>query len=341
MFAPDDVPGTFESLSGAAATPGIYSEAPVADNGAFSGMQIFSDRALLLSDERLKDVASGAASGGAGRPVRQWGQLFGSTAHQGTRDGFQGFDTMSGGIAVGADTSKCFANAVVGASLSYGHTNADPRDSLMAETDIDSYQLTLYGDYKLGNQAYLRGMIAYAYSGNDTDRPVSGLTARGNYNANEFTMLAKTGRGFKYGRTTLTPSLLARWVHYDPGSYTETGAGADNMHVVQSTMDIFEAGPGIDSTWKVKNSDGSWLVPSAHAGYRYDLVGDKIETQYSGGCCGTFSAIGPSPARSRFNIGTSLTWYTTSTWEFKAGYDFDYRADYGAHTGLFRGTLRY
>lgn len=339
MPAPDDIPLVYDTFGGAA-VPGIYSAAS-SDNGVFSGTQLFSDRVLRLSDERLNEIASGAASGNAKRSVRQWGQVFGSTAHQGTRDGFLGFDTWSGGLAVGADTAGCFANAVVGASLSYGHTNADPRDPTMTETDIDSYKLTLYGDYKLGNQAYLRGMVAYGYSDNDTTRPVSGLTARGDYHANEFTVLAKTGRAFKYGRTTLTPSLLARWIHYNPGSYTETGAGPDNLHVEQGAMNIFETGPGLDAMWKVRNSDGSWLVPSAHAGYRYDLVGDKIETQYSGGCCGTFSVTGPSPARSRFNIGTNLTWYTTSTWEFKAGYDFDYRQDYGAHTGIFRGTFRY
>jgi outer membrane autotransporter protein len=340
MFAPDDLPGMSDSLN-SAANPGIYSEIPVADTGAFSGVRLFSDRALLLSDERLNEISSGMASGNAKTSVRQWGQLFGSAAHQRTREGFQGFDTVAGGAAIGADTSGWFRKAVVGASLSYGRANADPRDPLLAETDINSYQLTLYGDYDLGNRVYLRGMLGYAYSDNDTKRQVSGLTARGDYHAGEFTALAKTGHAFKYGSAALTPSWLVRWVHYDPSTYTETGAGADNLHVVQSSMDIVETGPAFDATWKKRNSDGSWLVPSAHAGYRYDLIGDKIETQYSGGCCGAFSAVGPSPARSRFNVGTSLTWYTTSTWEFKAGYDFDYRKDYGAHTGLLRGAFRY
>ncbi|TAL36898.1 MAG: autotransporter outer membrane beta-barrel domain-containing protein [Alphaproteobacteria bacterium] len=338
MPAPDDIPLLLDNLGGTA-NPGIYSEAPVADNGAFSGAQLFSDRALLLSDERLNEVASGAASGSAKTSVRQWGQMFGSAAHQGTRDGFQGFDTRAGGVALGADTAGRFANAIVGASLSYGHAKADPRDPMLSETDIDSYQLTLYGDYKLENQAYLRGMIAYAYSDNDTERNEFGSIERGSYGANEFTVLAKTGRAYKYQNTTLTPSLLARWVHYDPSDYTESGTGTD-YHVSQSSMDILETGPALDATWKKKNSDGSWLVPSVHTGYRYDLIGDKIETSYVD-CCTTIIATGPSPARHRLNIGGSLTWYTTSTWEFKAGYDFDYRADYGAHTGLFRGTFRY
>lgn len=339
MPATDDIQLTFDTFGGAA-NPGIYSEAPAASEAGFSGTQLFSDRALTLSDERLNEIASGAASGNAGHSLRQWGQIFGNAAHQGMRDGLQGFDSRTGGIALGADTSGWFTNATVGASFSYGHTNADPDDPLMAETHIDSYQLTLYGDYKLDDRTYLRGMIAYAYSDNDTERNDFGSIERGNYGANEFTALAKTGRAFKYGSATLTPSLLARWIHYDPKDYTETGAGTDYT-IDQSSMDIVETGPGLDATWKVKNSDGSWLVPSAHTGYRYDLVGDKIETVLStGGCC-AFAVTGPSPARSRLNIGGSLTWYTTSTWEFKAGYDFDYRQDYGAHTGLFRGTFRY
>jgi outer membrane autotransporter protein len=338
MSVSDDMPNAFDGLNDAG-NPGVYREAPAAD-ASFSSTQAFADRALLLSDERLNALASGVSSGNATHGVREWGQVFGMSAHQGVREGLQGFDAHTAGIAVGADTANWLSKAVMGASLSYGHTNADPRDPIMAKVNIDNYQLTLYGDYNLGDHAYLRGMLAYGRSDNDTIRPTFSLPAHGNFGANEFTALAKTGRAYAYGKATLTPSLLARWVHYDPESYTETGAGFDNLHVSQNSLDIFEAGPGLDATWKVKNDDGSWLVPSAHAGYRYDFIGDRITTAFAD-CCSTTVANGPTPARSRFNLGTSLTWYTTSTWEFKAAYDYDYRQDYAAHSGLLRGTFRY
>lgn len=333
MSVSDELPlfiDTLNNPSGGA----IYSEAPA---DGFLAAESFSDRSLNISDEQLTALTCGTASGNTTRGLRSWAQGFYSAAHQGGEDGLQGYDSRTVGGAIGTDTSNWIQNAVVGASLSYAHTNADARDTTQADTDIDSYQLTLYGDYKLGDQAFVRGLVGYGRSQNDTLR-IQGGANRGSYGANEFTMLVKSGKAFKHDAMTVTPSMTARWVHYIPEDYNESGPNA--LHVEQDSVDVFEVGPSVDATWKVRSASGGWLVPSVHSGIRYDLADEAVSATYTGGG-GPLVSTSPAPAQLRVNLGTSLTVYTTDSWQFKAGYDMDYRKNFLEHTTMLRGTIPY
>jgi outer membrane autotransporter protein len=318
------------------ASNAIYSEAPGAGYAVTDG---FTDRVLALSDAQLDAIRCGTASGNAGRGMRSWGQLFGMATHQGDRDGLFGFDTHGGGGAVGMDSANVLQNAIIGASLGIARSDVDARDPTMADTTIKSLQMTVYADYDLGNHAFLRGFAGYTHSRNDTQRNDFGTIDVGSYGANEFSTLLKAGKTFRRDHMMFTPSMMGRWVHYNPEDYTETGGSA--LHVTQQSVDSVEIGPAVDVTWLVKMESGAWFVPSAHAGYRFDLANESITTVYSPlGCCAS-TGTSPAPGRSRFNLGGSLTWYSTESWEFKAGYDFDTRQDAVGHTGLLRGTLRY
>ena len=80
---------------------------------------------------------------------------------------------------------------------------------------------------------------------------------------------------------TVTPSVLAHWTHYDADDYSEIGAGGANLTVHPEAMDIAELGMGMAVNWNIPNRDGSRFTPEVTAGYRYDLVGDRVETTSS------------------------------------------------------------
>lgn len=107
-------------------------------------------------------------------------------------------------------------------------------------------------------------------------------------------------------------------------------------------MNLFERGLGSDARWDIRMDDGGFLVPALHAGYRYDLIGDRIETtsSFTGGGP-SFTSPGPNPARNRVDAGASLAWYTTQAWQFKAAYDFAWKQGYAAHSGTLRATVQY
>ena len=308
-------------------------------NNAFGQM---GDRlALLRSGEQ-----TGMAAGNGTMGHRLWAQGFGSKAQQDRRDGVDGYDADTYGGTIGLDTETISDNGVVGVAFSYANTEVDSKNANTTNSDVDSYQIAVYGDYDLDQTMWLNGMAAYAWNDVSTTRHnvggIAGLNANGDFDANQYTVQAEVGRDYTYDSMTVAPSFLAHWTHYDPDGYTETGAGGLNQVVDQDSVDIFELGVGVDASWQYETASGMEFVPSLHAGYRYDLVGDEVEaTARFTGAGAAFTTQGADPARSAFNVGGAMKLYTTDNWEFSANYDFNFKSDYDAHAGYLRAGVKF
>jgi outer membrane autotransporter protein len=324
---------------------------PDSTDAATQGALNVSNHVMGITTTRLASLRTGTESSGiaAGNSMsgnRMWGQVFGTTADQGRRDGVDGYDADTVGMAVGVD-GETVSGANIGVALSYGNTNVDSKDANDSETDVDSYQITVYGDMPLNDNMFLDGMVGYAFHNNDTTRHnvggIAGLDANGDFDANQFMALARVGRDFAQGNgMTLTPSALAHWSYYDADNYTETGAGAANLSVDSDTMNVFELGVGVDASWDLQNNDGSKTVPTLSAGYRYNLGDESIDTtsSFQGGGA-AFDTDGLDQSRHTLNLGAAVKYYSTENWELSAEYDFEYKADYDAHSGQIRAGYRF
>lgn len=322
---------------------------PAVDGGAFVGsVNVMTNTAGIIGQE-LASLRSGnetgMAAGNISQGVRMWAQGFGQSADQDRRDNIDGYDADTYGAAVGID-SENLTGAVVGVALSYGNTQVESRNANRSETDVDSYQITLYGDYDVDRDTYLNGMFAYARSSADTTRHdvggVSGLTATGNYDSSQYTIRAEAGRDYSYRGTTITPHVMGHWTHFNPDGYTETGAGGANLTVDMESMDIAELGIGADASWDLRQSNGAMLRPSMGIGYRYDLVGDAVQATSSFAAGGAaFASQGPDPAQSAVDLGASLDYLTTDNWQLTVNYNFEYREDFEAHSGFARAAYKF
>ena len=275
-----------------------------------------------------------------------WMQGFGRDANQGERDNIAGYHANTWGGAAGMDTRNIADNLVAGVAVSYGRTDARSNNANTTDTGVDSYQLTLYGDYDPKGETYIDGLAAYSFNRNETMRHdvggVAGLTAHGHDDADQVTAQVEAGREYAAGETILTPDIMAHGVWYKPGSYTETGAGGADLNVSGNSQSLLELGAGIKAGWIYGESDGSIIKPQLRAGYRYALVDDRIDdtAQFTGGG-GTFTTQGPNPARSSVNLGGTLRYYTPSRWSFTASYDFDWKQSYTANAGYIKAGYRF
>lgn len=307
-------------------------------NGSFG---LMGDRLAALRTEQ-----SGMAAGNGTIGNRLWAQGFGSMGDQDRRDGVDGYEADTFGGTIALDTETIAANGIVGVALSFANTEVDSKNANRTNTDVDTYQIALYGDYDLDQTTWLNGMVAYAWHDVNTIRHnvggIAGLNASGDFDANQFTAQAEIGRDYTYESMILAPSFLAHWTHYDADGYTETGAGNAGLVVSQDTVNVFELGVGVDATWQYQTASGMEVEPSLHAGYRYDLVGDEVSTsnRFIGGTT-AFAADGADPARSTFNVGAGMKLYTTDNWEFSANYDFEFKSDYDAHSGYLRAGVKF
>lgn len=303
--------------------------------------------AQLAPRDSITAVPAPLLSNGEGEGIRGWARGVIGSAHQGTRDGISGHDSHSDGVAMGLDTALKGCPAILGASFSYVDSRISAKDVNTTRTDVNSYQLAMYGDYGLGRELFLRGALGYTRYDNDSARHNAagpGVTAFGSYGANQYDAFAKLMRYLQWGAATVTPNLMGRLIHYDPQSYNETGAGLANLHTSQDSMNVAEIGVGADVTWVFDANDnsGNGFSPGFHAGLSYDLAGDRIETDSTPvGGGGVTTTAGPSIARTRLNTGLNMVWFTGGGWDMKAAYDVDVKQDYFAQAGTLRVTGRF
>jgi outer membrane autotransporter protein len=328
----------------------IESTQPSVSGGEMAGAMAFSDLSLGVSGDRLAALRTGAdsgiATGDIARGLHMWAQGFGARADQDARNGVAGYDADTWGAAVGVDSDSALGgNAVIGLAFSYGNTDVDNDDAANSESSVDSYQLTLYGNADLGNAFYLNAQAAYAWNSIETDRYNVGGTgahAHGAYDASTYAARAEIGHDISYGRALITPHATADWTHFDPDSYTETGAGGANLHVAGDSLDIIEAGFGINASRAYRTSGGSYIEPKLHADYRYNFGDDQIATSSSFTAGGpAFRTEGAEAAPNRFTVGASLHYLSVNNWDLTASYDYDFRSNYGAHAAMLRAGYKF
>ena len=337
----------------AALEEALEAAAPSVDGGAVAaGMNaitatagITNTRLAALRDGEIKQT--GMVAGNIAHGLQTWGQVFGSTATQDTRDGIDGFDADTTGLAAGIDSEMVAEDWVVGAAFSYAQSDVASDNANNSETEVDTYQATLYTNYDITDRAYISGQAAYAIGDNAVTRTnvggAPGLIATGEYDSSAFSLRAETGRDYKDRRNmTLTPKVSANYLHYDSDDYTETGASGAGLNVESETMQVFELGLGLDIAWLYQQAGGAFFKPRVNGGVRYDFIGDEVETTsnfIAGGAA--FRTTGAEPAQTTVDIGAGMTYYTTDNWELTADYDYESKEDYTSHAGVLRAGYRW
>jgi len=324
----------------------LESVTPTIDTAVSDATSAIAHQSVDMINARLSDLraGSGISSGHLTDSLAIWGQVFGQHASQSKRDNIAGYSANTYGFVGGIDTDHLFDNATIGLALSYGSSAIKSKDANSTRTDINSYQIGLYGDYNLPQDYFISGSASYGYNDIQSVRRdvggIAGLTATGDYSAEQYTAHIETGKDFQIKQAyapTITPTIGATYTHLSPDSYTETGAGGANLTVETDTIESLELGAAIKSQWDINQTDGSVLSPSLHAGYRYDIIGDTIQStsNFTGGGA-SFNTQGADPARGTATIGAGLQYQATSNWTLSAGYDFEIRQDYTAHAGILR-----
>lgn len=340
----DAIQGELMAASTQAALENVLEQiSPTVDGGAVASAVNANVSAGNLALDRLTSLR-GAGAAADSLPSRVWVQAFGRTADQDTRDGVAGYDADTYGVAVGGDGKVLDGQATLGAALSYGNTEADSKNAANAESETDSYQLSVYGDYDLGAGTYAEGLLAYAWNDTDTTRTVIGNRVNGDFDANLWNARAEVGHVYDTGSygLVLVPNVSANYWHYDADSYTETGSGA--LAIDQDSVSALELGVGVDAKWHIQNQDGSKLEPVVSVGYSYDVIGDEVETTSSfvgAAGSGTFATQGADAEEGTFNIGAGVNFYSNTNWQLTADYDYEVKSDYDAHSGVVRAGYRF
>lgn len=331
-------------LEAASPPPSSAAQTAAVDVGATSqGLNDTRVAALESGDEMTSGISAGDSTNGLGF----WAQVYGQSANQDERDANPGYDSRTWGGAAGIDTENLIDRGILGVALNYGNTDVESDNANASETDVDSYGISLYGSYDLGQRVYLNGQAGYTYNDIETDRyntNGANTTAHGDFNSNMYSAKLGLSRNYQLNTLTLTPGVSASYAHLDTDGYTETGPTLAIKRIIEDeSQDILNLGLGATATWSVRQADGSELKPSLRAGYAYQAVGDAVqETAAFAEVPGTtFTTEGADPARNQFSVGGGVTYLRTDNWSFSANYDYQYKQDYSSHNGVLRAALKF
>jgi outer membrane autotransporter protein len=195
-------------------------------------------------DQATNDV--GAMVANIDMPWGVWGSGYGQVGQiSGDGNSHRLDETIAGG-AVGADY-KLTPALRVGAGLGYGGTTFSLDDG-GGRAEVDHTQFALYAGYTRG-AAYLDGTMGVGYGDGTTRRNVAlpgrpGV-ASGHVTDTEFTGSIEAGYGLPLGTAArLTPFVGLLLGAVDQDGFTETGAGALDLHVAKQSQSSVKSNVG-------------------------------------------------------------------------------------------------
>ncbi len=320
-------------------TPQIQATSVMSSNAVQKSLDVVSERG---SDLRagIDNSYSGMTAGNGVADKGLWVQAFGTTATQDLRSGVQGYDADTYGVAVGADAVVA-DHTRAGLSVSYGNTTVDGKGTARQNTDIDTYQVNLYGFHDMGNW-YTDGLLGFAWQNYNSDRFITApaSTASADYDGQTYTARVNGGYRMAAGNgIQIIPNAGLTYLDNEINGYTETGAGGLNLTVRDYNSQALFGRIGFDVAKDF--TSGSMVVrPVLRAAYLYDFIGDQASTNalFTGGG-GTFRVSDASPERSSFNVGASLNLMTTKNVTLSADYDYLVKSDYDSHSGMLRARF--
>jgi outer membrane autotransporter protein len=288
--------------------------------------------------------ASGFAGGASANKFGVWMKPFVNFSEQDTRKGVAGYETDTYGIAIGGDVKVGDARrTTIGGSFSYAGTGVDSKGAGRADTDIDSYQGTLYADYTAKNW-YVEGLIGYARNEINTRRgiDVTNQFADAEYGSNQFMINIGTGMPIEVATNHFfTPNASFQYTLVENETYTETGAGNLSLRVDQDEVNVAMGVFGVKYHTHSQMKSGS-LTPEIRTALTYDFAGDDgTSTSTMNGGGPSFTPVGIDVVEFGYTAGLGLSYAPTTDQglTLSANYDWNQKTDFVAHSANF--ALRY
>jgi uncharacterized protein with beta-barrel porin domain len=270
-----------------------------------------------------------------------WMKPFVNFADQTRRSGIAGYETETYGAAIGGDFKV--GQSTFGASFSYANTDVDSKGDGNAQTDINSYQGTIYADYTT-KEFYVEGLIGYARNEISGSRSISvnSLTASNDFGSNQYMGSIGFGMPVEVEKGHyITPNASLQYTLVDNETYTETGAGALNLRIDQDN--VHQALGVFGLKYHTNNeTDSGTLTPEVRLSMTYDFANDEaVSTSNFTGGGAAFSVQGADVQEfgTRAGAGFSFMPIAATGLTIAANYDVWVREDFVSHSA--NASLRF
>ena len=288
---------------------------------------------------------TGVASGEVRRGAEAWVQAFGSSFDQGLRNGVDGYDGTTIGLAGGVEAGVA-RNVTVGASFAYAATDLSDKGSRSGNsTKIDSYVGSLYSTYQ-GNPWFVDASASFGRHNNHSTRVVQigAVNERptADYWSTQYSAKVAAGYPINLKGTVVTPSAGITGTILSTDAYSETGAPSTALNVDEQSY--YQYGSVLGLKIARDFTDGrSKYTPELRAAWTHDFRVSAMNANSSFAADNSvrFGTTGPDPDRDSYQLGGGLSYVYDEIYTISGRYSYDWREAYGSHTGQLEARIKF
>lgn len=277
-------------------------------------------------------MAEGKSSGDAFKQVKAWVRaLFSHSDHESTSKA-SGFDTNSGGVAMGIDKQLDNRTKV---GLGYAYSSTDISSGIR-DTDVDTHTAFVYGQYKPANW-YINTVVAYNWSDYSEKKAALGFNANADYDVESWAVQSLYGYEMQLNGYDVTPEAGLRYAHISQDGYTD----AIGTSVAANDSDILTAIVGAKVAKDYALDSDTIIRPELRAAVTYDLVDDANNSNVVLANGVAYRVNGEKLNRLGFELGAKVATDVSDNWEISLAYEGGFREDYQNHTGMLNAKYKF
>ncbi len=248
----------------------------------------------------------------------------------------EAYDFDAVGVSLGYD--RAFGNFTVGGSFTYSNGDYDVKD-VADDNSIDSYGVSLYGQYYAASGIFGTLSAGYTYSDNNWNRFFNaGATngwLRGDNHTDSYWVGGSVGKDFTFGgfcnnnKIVVTPSVGLFWSDSRGSAYNTSGALAQIVGTTKVKSLLLPIDIAVRYTRML--SEESSITFKAQGGYSYDFKNDGGEGTIRYAANGpAINVIGAAPGRHGWNVGAGVN-YRYRQFDVGVDYRYDGRKKFDGH----------
>ena len=263
-----------------------------------------------------------------------WIQGYGSGGSWNSDGNAAGLNYQLGGVSYGADIADD-ESGVIG--LTAGHSFTSFHTGLNDSGHVTSHQLGLYM-LKTIEAVYVMGIFNYGFLNYDVSRQVQvsqfAAAPQSNLTGQQFSGYAELGLNLEVGSMRFQPFLALQQQFLANGKAFESGGGAFDLSISQSTVNTLQSHLGarlISDGWIT--SQGMICTPYFSGRWVADLVGENRTVLASLYGNTPWSVSGLQPQRDYAQFGPGVNLQVTASLSMYANYDLQIADRFHAHSG--------
>ena len=296
------------------------------ETGRYIGDIIAKNVADRLNTRQDKNSVYGLAGGDAAEyePEVWANAVYQAAENSGDLD----YSADTKGVIAAVD-GKAGKNWTVGAGYAYLQTDLD---SGAKSSDIDDHTVFTYAEYGR-NSWFANGLAAYHWLSFDQNKKAFGEDIKGSFDMQMLGLQALVGREF-YGCADehvlrLRPQAGLRYYKISQDGYTDSAG----MKYNSADSDILTGVLGVSLTDETE-VNGYKVMPKAFVNATYDLQNDDNTTIVHLPNGGSYAIAQESNGKFGVETGIGVEMEVSENAKVGLTYEYDWRDDYSAHTGL-------